>query len=125
MIAKEATNDMTIVDPLEEQAEWQAVSRAILRLTELSSLDDLLEEALAVWLAQATPDLRWRVALELYRSDQVSSGRAAEIAGLNYFVFEGRLKAEGVKFVEARSATEEEVQQQRSLIHAAFTLPPA
>jgi len=88
-------------------------------------LDDLLEEALDAWLEKAEPELRWQVAIELYTTEQVSSGRAAEIAGLNYFVFEQQLKAKGIAFIEAETSTKEETQQQKALIHAAFNLPRA
>ena len=81
-----------------------------------------MEEALDAWLEKAEPGLRWQVAIELYTTEQVSSGRAAEIAGLNYFVFEQQLKAEGIAFLEAEASTKEEIQQQETLIHAAFNL---
>ena len=76
-------------------------------------------------MEKAEPELRWQVAIELYTTEQISSGRAAEIAGLNYFVFEQRLKDEGIAFLEAEVSTEEENQPQATLIHAAFNLARA
>lgn len=109
--------------PGEDQTDWLTVSESILRLANVSSIDDLLEEALDAWLEKASPDLRWQVAIELYMAEQVTSGRAAEIAGLNYFVFEKKLKTEGIQFLEAVSVTSGEAKQQRSLISAVFNIP--
>lgn len=113
---------MQVMTPTKATADWMAVSTSILRATDLSSLDDLLDEALDAWLAKAEPALRWQVAIELYTTEQVSSGRAAEIAGLNYFVFQQKLRETGIPFLAAESITKEEAQQQEALIHAVFNL---
>jgi predicted HTH domain antitoxin len=93
-----------------------------LRAADLPSLDELLGEALDAWLAKADPALRWEVAIELYTTEQISSGRAAEIAGLNYFIFQQKLREAGIPFLAAESTTKEEAQQQEALIHAVFNL---
>ena len=74
------------------------------------------------WLAKAKQVLRWQVAIALYQAEQVSSGRAAEIAGLNYFIFQQKLREVGIPFLAAESTTKEEAQQQEALIHAVFNL---
>lgn len=103
------------------RTDWVAVSKSILRAADLPSLDDLLEEALDAWLEKADPEVRWEVAIELYLTEQVNSGRAAKIAGLNYCIFEFLLKDADIAFIEAETSTEKETQQQEALIHAALT----
>jgi predicted HTH domain antitoxin len=87
--------------PATDKADWQVISEAVLRVGNFSSLDDLLHHALNSWLQQVAPELRWKVAVDLYTSEEVSLGRAAEIAGLNYFVFMEKLRAAGIALVEA------------------------
>lgn len=106
-----------------DTTNWLALSEAILRTGTFASLDNLLDQALDVWLENIEPELRWQVAVDLYTSEQVSVGRAAEIAGLNYFVFEKKLKENQIPFVEADVRNKEEIQSQEKLIHAAFNLP--
>lgn len=113
---------MQVMTPTIATTDWMAVSTSILHATDLPSLDDLLDEALDAWLAKAEPALRWQVAIELYTTEQVSSGRAAEIAGLNYFVFQQKLREAGIPFLAAESTTQEETEQQEALIHAVFNL---
>lgn len=105
-----------------KSTDWFDVSASILKLTDVPSLDALLEQALDAWLERVSTEQRWQVPLDLYTSDQVSSGRAAEIAGLNYFVFEQRLRAEGVPFNEADVEEGQAVSRQQMVIHAAFDL---
>jgi hypothetical protein len=40
-------------------AEWRDMSDAIMRLSNIASLDDLLHQALNSWLQQLAPALRW------------------------------------------------------------------
>jgi len=104
------------------QAEWRAMSEAILRTGDLASLDDLLDEAVNLWLRQLAPTVRWQVALDMYRTEEVSLGRAAEIAGLPTVVFMEKLRQEGVPLVAAQS-TGSQKERRRVLIHAGFNLP--
>jgi predicted HTH domain antitoxin len=39
-------------------------------------------------------------AIRLYAAGEISQGRAAELAGMNYFLFEEILRKQGVKVVE-------------------------
>jgi predicted HTH domain antitoxin len=84
------------------------------------SLDDLLHQAVDAWLEQAAPQLRWQIALELYTTEQVSLGRAAEIAGLNHFVFLELLRDKNIALVEADATTDPLEEQQEALIHDIF-----
>ena len=104
-------------------AEWRVMSDAIMRLSNIASLDDLLHQALKSWLQQLAPALRWQVAVDLYTSEKVSLGRAAEIAGLNYVVFMETLSSAGIALVGAESVTEAQKDARISLIHAGFNLP--
>ncbi|MBV7337723.1 UPF0175 family protein [Chloroflexi bacterium TSY] len=114
---------MSVVASTAEKADWFVISEAILRVGNISSLDSLLAQALTAWLEKLDPDLRLKVAVDLYTTEEVSVGRAAEIAGLNYFVFERKLKENRIAFIEADVATEEEAKRQEELIHASFSLP--
>jgi predicted HTH domain antitoxin len=105
------------------KADWLAISEAILRAGNFSSLDDLLDHALNSWLYQLSPELRWKVAVDLYTTEQVSIGRAAEIAGLNYFVFEEKLRETGIDLIAAEATTELEQEKQKTLIDELFNLP--
>jgi predicted HTH domain antitoxin len=108
-----------------DKTDWLLISEAALRVSNFSSLDDLLHHALNCWLQQVAPELRWKIAIDLYTTEQISSGRAAEIAGLNYFVFEQKLRESGIPFIEAESTTEAEKEQQRALIDELFDFPKA
>ncbi|GEM_PF-1000597 len=55
-------------------------------------------QAKSVWLA-VDPELRLEAALELFRSDEVTLERAAEIAGLNRWVFDEIRIRRGIKIV--------------------------
>ncbi|MBE2234278.1 MAG: UPF0175 family protein [Anaerolinea sp.] len=44
-------------------------------------------------------------AIRLYTSGEISQGRAAELAGMNYFQFEQLLRKQGVKAVEPTIST--------------------
>lgn len=87
--------------PFKPEEEWRTISEAALRVGSVRSIDVLLHQALDAWLEQAAPQLRWQIALELYTTEQISLGRAAEIAGLNYFVFLERLRDNNIALVEA------------------------
>lgn len=102
--------------------EWLAMSAAILRTSNLVSLDELLDEALNLWLQQLSPAVRWQVAIDLYTTEEVSLGRAAEIAGLPTVVFMEKLRAEGIALIAAHSTVAQK-ERRKSLIHAGFNIP--
>ncbi len=119
---------MNLVTPTQDlqstdKADWLIISEAALRIGNFSSLDDLLHRALNTWLQQLAPELRWKVAIDLYTAEHISSGRAAEIAGLNYFVFLEKLSQQGIPFIAAEGATGAEKEKEEALIDELFNFP--
>lgn len=106
-----------------EKADWLLISEAMLRVGDFPSLDNLLHHALNCWLQQVAPELRWKVAVDLYTTEQVSLGRAAEIAGLNYFVFMEKLREAGIALIDAEVETEAQQEQQQALLDEILNLP--
>jgi predicted HTH domain antitoxin len=49
---------------------------------------------------QETPGRRAKEAIRLYRAGEISLGRAAELAGMNYFLFEELLRKQGISAME-------------------------
>ena len=86
----------TDVQTEDSKADWLLVFEAALRVGEFASFDELLLRALDAWLEQLPADLRWKIAIELYSNDRISTGRAAEIAGLNYVIFIEKLREHGI-----------------------------
>jgi predicted HTH domain antitoxin len=68
----------------------------------------LLEEAFRALLEQ-NPALRSEMALELYKSEKVSLGRAAEIAGTSQEGFKRLMESRGIKRV-IRAPSQEEIE---------------
>ena len=93
---------------MQDRADWLLVFDAALRVGNFSSLDELFLRALDAWLEQLTPELRWKIAIELYTNEHISTGRAAQIAGLNYIVFMEKLRERGIRFMAAEAATGDE-----------------
>ncbi len=118
-------NTVTLTPELQtpNKADWLLMSEAAIRVGNFSSLDDLLHLALNAWLEQLSPELRWKIAIDLYTAEHISSGRAAEIAGLNYFVFMEKLREEGIPFIAAESITEAEKEKRRVLIRELVNFP--
>jgi len=50
--------------------------------------------------SQEIPGSRVREAMRLYTAGDISLGRAAEMAGMNYFLFEELLRKRGIPVVE-------------------------
>ncbi len=108
----------------ESQPEWRPVFEAAMRVGKFSSIDELIYRALNSWLAQLAPELRWNMAIDLYTNGEVSTGRAAQIAGLNYFVFEEKLREHKIPFMAAEPGTDDDQEQEEKLIYAGFNIPP-
>ncbi|MEM7129883.1 MAG: UPF0175 family protein [Chloroflexota bacterium] len=104
----------------DNRADWLLVFDAAMRVGNFSSLDALFLRALDAWLSQLTPALRWDIAIELYTTEHVSTGRAAEIAGLNYFVFMEELRTHGIPFMGAEPAAGEEKERKEALLDELF-----
>ena len=114
---------MTIVvaeTPTPQSVDWPPLFAAAMRVGKFSSVNELYLRALNAWLEQLSPVLRWDIAIELYTHEEVSSGRAAEIAGLNYFVFMEKLAINGIPFMAAASATGEQSLKEEVLLNELF-----
>ena len=74
------------------------------------SKKELIEEALRA-LIRAKPELKRDVAIELYKKNEVSLSRAAEICGLNIEDFKELLKERGIK-IPVPSIPVEEVDEE-------------
>jgi len=58
---------------------------------------------------------RVREAIRLYVAEEVSLGRAAELAGMNYFLFEELLHRQGIPVVEPQMVSEAGQAAQREI----------
>ena len=105
--------DMPVTD---NKADWLLVFEAALRVGDYHSFDEVLLRALNAWLDQLPLELRWKIALELYTNDRISTGRAAEIAGLNYIAFMEQLHEQGVPFMAAEVTTDAEREREEALL---------
>jgi len=103
-----------------DRADWLLLFDAALRVGNFSSLDELFLRASDAWLQQLAPELRWKIAIDLYTNEQVSTGRAAEIAGLNYVVFMEKLRENKIPFMAAEPATGAEKEQEDALLDDLF-----
>ena len=63
-----------------------------------SSKSDVAKDAFRC-LLEHKPELRINAAIEMYREEKVSLGRAAEIAGIAFLEFKDVLKERGVKII--------------------------
>lgn len=72
--------------------------------------NSFIEEAIKYMLANRS-DLKINAAVEMYRSREVSLGRAAELAGLSIFKLKEILKARGIKIV-VEAPTSEDISRQ-------------
>jgi len=104
----------------DKKADWLLVFEAALRVGNFSSLDDLMLYAVDAWLAQLPFDLRWKIALELYANERVSTGRAAQIAGLSYVYFMEELRKRGLPFISAELASKEEELAEEAILDELF-----
>jgi len=65
----------------------------------LPELVDFLE-FLRFKASRQTPGRRVKEAIRLYRAGEISLGRAAELAGMNYFLFEELLSKQSISAME-------------------------
>lgn len=100
----------------DSKADWLLVFEAALRVGEFTSFDELLLYALEAWLEQLSLDLRWKIAIELYSNDRISTGRAAEIAGLNYIIFMEKLREHNIPFMAAEMTDDTEREREEALL---------
>ena len=86
------------------------MSMAVFRQEVHRTLDELPSEVLPELVdfldflrfraVRETPGRRAQEAIRLYALGEISLGRAAELAGMNYFIFEELLRRQGIAFVE-------------------------
>jgi predicted HTH domain antitoxin len=77
---------------------------ALVRLGLYASREEVISDAVRQLLLN-NRSLRLELALDLFRTDEVSLGRAAEIAGLDYWQFQAVLRERQIPIViEAESA---------------------
>ena len=60
-------------------------------------------------------------AIRLYVGDEISLGRAAELAGMNYFQFEGLLRQRGIKAVKPLASKANEAREQHKPVETDLT----
>ena len=104
------------VPATDSKADWLLVFEAALRVGDYTSFDELLLRALSAWLGQLPLEVRWKIALELYANDRISTGRAAEIAGLNYIIFMEKLREQGIPFMAAEITNDAEREREEALL---------
>ncbi|OQY44928.1 MAG: hypothetical protein B6242_11595 [Anaerolineaceae bacterium 4572_78] len=75
-------------------------------------------------LPKLSSAVRWQIATDLYTTDAISSGRAAEISGLGYIMWMEKLREEGIPFNEAVSITPEQKARSQALIYAITNIKP-
>ena len=59
---------------------------------------------------------RWKIAIALYTTDRVSTGRAAEIAGLGYIMFMEKLRAQHIPFMTAITTNDAQREREEALL---------
>jgi predicted HTH domain antitoxin len=79
---------------------------ALLKARLFMNAEAAQRQAKSMWLA-VDPELRLEAAIELFRSDEVTLERAAEIAGLNRWVFHEILIKRDIKIVIEADPVEE------------------
>jgi predicted HTH domain antitoxin len=78
----------------------------LVRIGRYPSEKELIEDALRA-LLRAKPELKKDVAIELYKKNEISLSRAAEMCGMNIEDFKESLKEKGIKISVASVSGEE------------------
>lgn len=108
---------LTVDSPTQDgKADWLLVFEAAMRVGEFASFDELILRALDAWLDQISADLRWKIAIELYTNERVSTGRAAEISGLGYVMFMEQLRDHDIPFMAAEVTEDAEREREEALL---------
>lgn len=101
---------------IDHKADWLLVFEAALRVGDYGSFDELLLRALNAWLDQLPLEARWKIALDLYTNERISTGRAAEIAGLGYIMFMEKLREQQIPFMAAFVTNDAEREREEALL---------
>jgi len=92
---------------------------ALVRTGVYRNRDEVIQEALSTFLALKS-NLRLEIAIELFKSDEVSLLRASEIAGLNFFIFKNILIDRGIKIpveVESVETMDEAIKNLKKMVN--------
>lgn len=93
---------------------WGKGIDAIVEMGDFPSREAVVEEALQLFF-QAYPQQRLEMAIQLYRDEEATLLRTAEIAALNTLDFQAILRARGIAIVIA-DATKTEIDQGLALL---------
>lgn len=84
---------------------------SLIKTGHFTSKSDVVKTALRM-LKERYPEYRTDIAVEMFRDDKVSLGRAAEIAGMSRESFKEVLEERGIKReIEAREGSEERIER--------------
>jgi len=93
-----------MANPTETLIEMQL--DATIRAGLYRNKDEALHEAVTTWLT-VKPNIRLEAAIEMFRSNEVTLERAADIAGINRWLFQDVLIQRGIKIVVEVESREE------------------
>jgi len=93
---------------------WGKGIDVLVEMGDFPSREAVVEEALQLFF-QAYPQQRLEMAIQLYRDEEATLSRAAEIAALNTLDFQALLRARGIAIVIAE-ATKAEIDQGLALL---------
>ncbi len=109
LLEKVIAMEVLETDPLIEHGLSAAVRAGLFRTEQ-----DALRQALATWFTVKAP-VRLEVAIELFKEEVVTLNRAAEIAGMNRWLFQDVLAQRGVR-VEIEADTPSVLKQATAAI---------
>lgn len=92
---------------------------ALVRTGVYRDRDEVIQNALNTFLALKS-NLRLEIAIELFKSDEVSILRASEIAGINFLIFKNILIDRGIKIpieVERAEIMDEAIEKFEQMVN--------
>lgn len=102
---------------LKEKKLTEMELAAIVRAGLFENREHALHEAITTWLA-VKPNIRLEAAIELFKEGEVTLVRAAEIAGLNRWIFQDILEQRNIKIVieaDSMEKLDEKVEEIREI----------
>jgi len=97
-----------------EVSQLEQEIRAIVRAGLYRSKREVISEALNLFFA-LKPDLRLEAAIQLYKDEEVTLARAAEIAGIDPVTFKNVLGTRGIKVIVAELSKKKLERQMESI----------
>ena len=104
----------TPVSFINDVSLWDIGIDSLVKVGDFPSREAVVEKAMQLFF-QAYPQQRLEMAIQLYKDDEVTLLRAAELAELNFLDFQEILRARGIEMVVG-SETKEEINEGISLI---------